>query len=510
MNTFKRKALATAVLGTLGVAAGTAHAIFQDPNGRGQALVYPYYTVNSDPNGNPFWTLLSVVNTTSEVKVVKVRFREGKASAEVLDFNLYLSPNDMWTGAVIPASADASSPGHLVTADVSCTNPVIPASGVDFRNYQYTGSFDDPMSNTLDRTREGYAEMFEMGVLPAGSPEADAATHAPGGAPTCAGLVGPNLTASVGSAIVAPTGCLTGTGTLINVLSGRDTMYNANAFADWSVITQYTDIGNDSPNFSATTPANSTVTKTFVPQLGITEVYFSSWDGFTSTAITVTPGAQAAAATMMHSDVINEYILDAATNSGTDWVFTFPVKRLFVNAATAVTPFTNHLTADGACETIDFQYFNREEATAVGAGVDFSPTPPGAPSNSLCFESSILSFRNGQANAPSTPAAPSLVLGSANVTAVTVNSNFQNGWGQVHFSGANASSVGLVSGAASVTVFYPPFTNIGAGAQAFAGLPVVGFMARTYANGLLQCSGASCLGNYMASVSHNYITTAAP
>lgn len=257
------------------------------------------------------------------------------------------------------------------------------------------------------------------------------------------------------------------------------------------------------------TPANSTVTKTFVPQAGITEVYFSSWDGFTSTAITVTAGAQAAAATMMHSDVINEYILDAATNSATDWVFTFPVKRLFVNAATAVTPFTNHLTADGACETIDFQYFNREEATAVGAGVDFSPTPPGAPSNSLCFESSVLSFRNGSASAPSTPAAPSLVLGSQNVTAVTVNSDFQNGWGQVHFSGANASSVGLVSGAASVTAIYPPFAT-GAGAQAFAGLPVVGFMARTYTNGLLQCSGASCLGNYMGSVSHNYITTAAP
>src|SRR5690348_7371411 len=138
MNTFKRKALASAVLGTLGIA-GTAHAIYQDPNGLGQALIYPYYTVNSDPDGNPFWTLFSVVNTTTDVKVVKVRFREGKASAEVLDFNLYLSPNDVWTGAVIPASADASSPAHLVTADLSCTNPKIPATGVDFRNYQYVG-----------------------------------------------------------------------------------------------------------------------------------------------------------------------------------------------------------------------------------------------------------------------------------------------------------------------------------------------------------------------------------
>src|ERR1700694_2307266 len=132
MNTFKRKALMSAVLGTLG-AAGTAQAIYQDPNNLGQALVYPYYTVNS-AGGNGFNTYISVVNTTTNVKIVKVRFREGKNSREVLDFNLYLSPNDMWTGAVVPASADASAAAHLITSDVSCTNPVIPAGGVDFRN----------------------------------------------------------------------------------------------------------------------------------------------------------------------------------------------------------------------------------------------------------------------------------------------------------------------------------------------------------------------------------------
>ncbi len=76
MNTFKRKALTSAVLGTLGVA-GSAQAIYQDPNNLGQALVYPYYTVQS-AGGNAFNTFVSVTNTTTSVKVVKVRFREGK------------------------------------------------------------------------------------------------------------------------------------------------------------------------------------------------------------------------------------------------------------------------------------------------------------------------------------------------------------------------------------------------------------------------------------------------
>src|SRR5258708_28788090 len=163
MNTFKRKALTSAVLGTVGVA-GSAQAIYQDPNNLGQALVYPYYTVQSAA-GNAFNTFVSVTNTTTAVKVVKVRFREGKNSAEVLDFNLYLSPNDMWTGAVIPASTDTAAAGRLVTNDVSCTNPAIPSGGVDFRNFEYTGARSDALAAALDRTREAHVATFELGTL---------------------------------------------------------------------------------------------------------------------------------------------------------------------------------------------------------------------------------------------------------------------------------------------------------------------------------------------------------
>ena len=86
MNTFKRKALFTAVLAGLGVA-GTAEAVYLNPNSTGQVLVYPYYTVQS-ASGNSWNTYLSVVNTTTRAKAVKVRVLEGKTSAEVLDFNL--------------------------------------------------------------------------------------------------------------------------------------------------------------------------------------------------------------------------------------------------------------------------------------------------------------------------------------------------------------------------------------------------------------------------------------
>ena len=100
MNTFKRKALTCAVLAGLGGVATTAEAVYRNPDGTGMVLIYPYYTVNA-VNGSNFNTYISVTNTTSQAKVTKVRFREGRTSAEVLDFNLYLSPNDVWVGAVM-------------------------------------------------------------------------------------------------------------------------------------------------------------------------------------------------------------------------------------------------------------------------------------------------------------------------------------------------------------------------------------------------------------------------
>ena len=117
-----------------------------NPNGLGQVLIYPYYTVRSPArcgHSRQFNTLLSIVNTTNSTKSVKVRFREGKASAEVLDFNVFLSPYDMWTAAVEPRTV--GSPGgtlgaQIETTDRSCTIPTFTAGvPVPFRTTAYAG-----------------------------------------------------------------------------------------------------------------------------------------------------------------------------------------------------------------------------------------------------------------------------------------------------------------------------------------------------------------------------------
>ncbi|MEO7797273.1 MAG: hypothetical protein ABIY47_06060, partial [Opitutaceae bacterium] len=235
MNTsFKRKALTCAVLAGLGVAT-SAEAVFLNQSNTGQVLIYPYYTVQAS-GGNAYNTYISITNTNSDAKVLKVRFREGKTSAEVLDFNLYLSPNDMWVGAIVPDGQGTDSPARLVGAgDLSCTDPVIPAGGEPFKNFAYTSAPDSLPGTTLDRTREGYVEVFEMGSL-SGTAAANvthplALTTAP---PNCAamrsadGVTVPAPLAIAGN-LLTPTGGLYGQGTLINVATGVDFGYMADA-----------------------------------------------------------------------------------------------------------------------------------------------------------------------------------------------------------------------------------------------------------------------------------------
>jgi len=222
------------------------------------------------------------------------------------------------------------------------------------------------------------------------------------------------------------------------------------------------------------------------------------------------------ASVFMHSAVMNEYVLDNASASLTDWVLTQPLKNQFVNDVTAAQPYTALLTATGACEAIQFLSFNREEQGAVASGSDFSPLPPAGPASSLCWESTVLSIRNPAGPHMPTDTTVSTVLGSKNLTNVNVTSGFQNGWSNLSFIGTNASVPVGLSGALASSQHISLGTNaatmgaVTAGAVTFFGLPVTGFMVRTFSNNTLTCGTASCQGNYGSAFNHSYRTTVTP
>lgn len=123
-----KKVLSQAIAAaTIFGAAAAAQAVEINHGGEGEALLFPYYTVEDGK-----YTALHLTNTTDEYKAVKVRFRRSTDSADALDFNLYMSPKDMWTGAVV---AGSNGIPRLVSADTSCISAFpdgIPAAGQEF------------------------------------------------------------------------------------------------------------------------------------------------------------------------------------------------------------------------------------------------------------------------------------------------------------------------------------------------------------------------------------------
>jgi hypothetical protein len=208
---------------------------------------------------------------------------------------------------------------------------------------------------------------------------------------------------------------------------------------------------------------------------------------------------------------MNDYILDTGTLSNTDWVVTFPIKREFVTAATAVAPFTAVMTSTGACEPALFNIFNRDEVSIIPPSVGFSPNlGAGTPgSGNLCWESTIVSWRNGLAHTPASGATQSGVLGSRNTLFVLVPNSFQNGWASATFTGTNAVG-GL--GSATVATLDQALTATAAAAHTYVGLPVTGFMVRQLTNNAVDCTRGGtlvtggCQGNYGSLFRHAYRT----
>ena len=509
MNTFKRKALFTAVLAGLG-AAGTAEAVYLNPNGTGQALVYPYYTAQS-VGGNAWNTYISIVNTTTRAKALKVRVLEGKTSAEVLDFNLYLSPNDVWTAAIVPGPG-AADPARMVTADNSCTQPVgnlpVANGGEPFRNFNYTTGGPALPGTGLDRTREGYIEILEMGTLTGAW--ATAVTHTSAGVPANCAVV--RVEPITPSSIEAPSGGLMGTGTLINVNNGQDAGYKADALEAWRSTALFSSGSGFSPALEEASPATSVVVRAGDRDATGASVQVTAYRSTFVATSGVAAGARAVASVYMATSVLNEYILDTGSASLTDWVITQPMKKVFVSSVTAAQPYTNVLTASGACETIGFTFFNREEQTSTASPGDFSPLPPSAPANSICWESTVLSIRNTSGHMP-TSTTSSTVLGSVNLTNVNVLPTFQNGWARMTFAGAGATTLGMGSTVSDRAIMdSTALTTVLAGGvpATFFGLPVTGFMVRTFRNGNLTCGSATCQGNYGAAFRHSYETRVTP
>ena len=480
MNTFKRKTLYAAVAGVAAIAvAGTAQAVNISADGLGQVLIYPYYTVNANPEGQPYNTLLSIVNTTTSTKAVKVRFREGRESVEVLDFNVFLSPLDVWTASVTPGDVVSGTPASGVpakisTTDKSCTIPPFPATGVNFRGDLFVAQTGD---NALARTREGYFEVFEMATYGDLDPVAINSKHTSAGVPLdCTKVT--NTAAQL--APRPPTGGLFGGEVIVNPAGGGAFSQSATALANFTVAANYQTTGSVSPQYSDANPPISNV-------IHESTLYRSTW----------TNGTNAVTAVLMANALTNEYVLDPGSHSQTNWIITQPTKYAYVGASGPLAPYTTKYAAGkGACEPVFQVVLNREEGSPqVVSQDDFSPQPGPGPGPVLCWEANIIAFSNTAGGV-----ADNNLFGSSNIN--YVHTPYINGWSVLAFNAPTGAAVHSFAPASTQTVDLLTGGSASA-AVTYYGLPAIGFAAQTFNNDALVVGGKTYLSTFGADFIHH-------
>jgi hypothetical protein len=315
--------------------AATGSVIARNDNGIGHQLVFPYFTAQ---NGNA--TLLSITNTdTTNGKLVKVRFRGAANSDDLYDFQVAMSPGDVWTASVTKDATTGAA--TLATSDVSCTVPA--KLGGPFSALRLDGA-------AVSQTLEGYVEVINMAdIKNVAAPGQTAATsqlfaaikHVKGVAPCTTSVISDSLgtdpadaTAANNRGLYAPTTGLTGDWIILNqattaAWSGSATALQVNAGAADTTpvagnIVFFPQILGDvtsASNYTADPLITSGVLKAQFYDLPDMSTPYSANGTNAATQADVSTAAIAV------KSVANQYVTDTGIAAVTDILFSQPLRR---------------------------------------------------------------------------------------------------------------------------------------------------------------------------------------
>ncbi|WP_027949665.1 hypothetical protein [Haliea salexigens] len=439
----------------------------------GNLALIPYYTVR---DGNV--TGVHLTNTSDSTQVVKVRLRRGTDSMDALDFNLILSPKDVWTGFL------AAEGENVVfnTTDSSCTAPAT-----------VNGKFTMPGIYRADAD-EGYIEIIGMGQpLTETAPIAVSAKHGAEGVPASCTFVRDNFFANgspgttrgvvdgATSVQRVPVGTEGATTLALNEYEAPDNALKVSYFV------RDAGSGREFGN-SATHIAN------FLVEPSITNQQFGLFSGdllgFDYPDLNGGTGAgidrdrfKELRAVLGGASVINDWSANADLNVGTDWVITFPgqytmldLPHYFASLLTAGEadpddripcnaglPLPDGVFAGltGACDHRDipavatFDVYDREEQqrSQPDGELVVSPALPGQVVQTLLpFEVNVVQWG----------AEP--VLGSENSDIVVAVPDSPFGWAELNVTSSNSKVQAVCEASAESANF-----NIGEGFDAIVG-----------------------------------------
>ena len=348
--------------------ASTATKFAVSEGGSGHILLVPYFT-SQEKN----MSVIHVVNTDlNNGKAVKVRFRGAANSDDLLDFTVFLSPGDVWTGAV-QANENGS---YFRTNDGSCTIPDIRKQDVQFGKSRLNKSWD--AATLTNNTKEGYVEILNAADIPsdkiygadgdAQSQLYTAIKHVNGVAPCTTTVLEKTLNyenelgteaQKANYGFNTPTGQLTGDWYILNVdqtttFSGAATALkatdadNVTARGNYVLFPQQGEAVANADGLTAdplliTKPADKSGKIVKGPLVepnnadfpDLSTPYFAT--GVDTTGVLAAQQAFNLTASLAKGAVSNQYATDASLQAKTDWVFSMPTRRYSVAANYAAT-----------------------------------------------------------------------------------------------------------------------------------------------------------------------------
>lgn len=521
------------------VIACNANAMMLNSSGEGQVLVFPYYTVNG---GNS--TLISIVNTTSDGKALKLKFHEGYNGRDVLDLNVYLAPFDTWAGEVADAGSSDSDGATLFSEDASCTIPALASVvnrpglfSIQFSDANYLGenTAAGPTGNsdggpvTIDRTREGHMDVIEMGVLTNAAHDSLANTIAMS-ASSCAQLVNAwsdngYWTENATTDLSPPSGGLYGTEAIVDVAQGIFYSVNAAAIDGFSTAVMHTAPGDATPDLNTPSPSSNGLTTAFVPVNGkMLELDYNR-------------PVDAVSALFMVDVLSNDFDKSTDVGAMSDWVFTTPTKRFYVdsryigNLELPPPPFDETFSRGYQVETTStgggapqfgfataFPYscvydtpiaYSRD---GYGFLVSHEDNDGSFVSRSLtpCLETSVLTFETSNVDSPNGPLPqPLSALGSHLTNATDPSDTLTFNFGDVDTipftQGFLRLDLSHDGDEYSPNLQFPPpieqqYLTAASNGDVLYGLPVTGFLAVKYTNETAQ---SGILANYSGAYPHH-------
>lgn len=352
-------------LGFSGAAMAAPATFNVNESGAGIIQIVPYFTAQ---DGNA--TVLHVVNTdTTDAKAVKIRFRGASNSDDLLDFQVFLSPGDAWTGL---ANANAEGRLQLVTSDSSCTLPAsVRTDGVTLAPLdRLSNRLWDTAEKKHAQTREGYIEILEMATIPAHTKttgltavdtlytavkhvKKDGKMQAPCTASAFTfldsikngafvGTVAAPAVAEAGTTLGAPKGTLTASWYIMNVaksttFSGSATALQlaAGAAAGAAVPAAVPVYAPQKAQIaSGLVTADPLIASKIIDQqdFDVPDLSTPLLTGGTFAVADASKQAANLSAALNRATVGNQFYQDAGLNAATDWVFSMPTRRYLVAA----------------------------------------------------------------------------------------------------------------------------------------------------------------------------------